>query len=163
MAKQSSFKRSREDKFLTYLILGFAGVIVALVLGLVVYNLFSNEPEYEDFDHINSFYSITSQDEDQYLVYYYSETCGYCTQIKPRILNFAASNDLGIKVYLMDAQVAYSTSFPIYDPDTNAQMTGTPSLITVVDGEIVHMAPGYLEVLDALEAMEDGTYTYLND
>ena len=96
------------------------------------------------------------------MVYYYSETCGYCQQIKNRVLNFAHDNDANIKVYLMDAQVAYSTSFPIYDPTSGAQMTGTPSLITVVDGQIVHMAPGYVEVLDALEAVDDGTYTYLD-
>lgn len=162
MASKGSFKSKKNDKFLTYLIIGFATVIVALVVGLVVANALSVDYTYEDFDHISSFSQIANQSEDEYLVYYYSETCGYCNQIKTQVLNFAGDNDANIKVYLMDAQEAYSTSFPIYDPTSGEQMTGTPSLITVVNGTIVHMAPGYVEVLNTLEAINDGTYTYLD-
>lgn len=162
MAQKGSLKRKQNDKFLTYLIIGFASVIVALVIGLVIYDIVTVELTYDDFDHITSFYSIENQEESEYMVYYYSESCGYCNQIKTQVLNFANDNGANIKVYLMDAQVAFSTSFPIFDPDTGAEMSGTPSLITVVNGDIVHMAPGYVEVLDTLEAIDDGTYAYLD-
>lgn len=160
MAK--SFSSKKDDKFLIYLIIGFASVIVALVAGLVIYNIVADVKDYEDFDHISSFYNITDQSEDEYLVYYYSETCGYCNQIKNQVISFATDNNRNIKVYMMDANEAYSTSFPIYDPDTGDEMTGTPSLITVVDGQIVHMAPGYVEVTDTLERIDAGTYNYLD-
>jgi thiol-disulfide isomerase/thioredoxin len=160
MAK--SFSSKKDDKFLIYLIVGFASVIVALVAGLVIYNIVADVKDYDDFDHISSFNNITDQSEDQYLVYYYSETCGYCNQIKNQVIKFADSNNQNIKVYMMDANEAFSTSFPIYDPDTGAEMTGTPSLITVVDGQIVHMAPGYIEVTDTLESINAGTYNYLD-
>lgn len=160
MAKSLSSRK--DDKFLIYLIVGFASVIVLLVAGLVIYNLVADVKDYDDFDHISNFSNITSQSEDEYLIYYYSETCGYCKQIKNQVLKFANDNNENIKVYMMDANDAYATSFPIYDPDTGAEMTGTPSLITVVDGQIVHMAPGYLEVTDTLESINAGTYNYLD-
>lgn len=162
MASKSSFGRSKNDKFLTYTIIGFAGVVVALVVGLILYDIFTVELSYTDFDGVTNFNQIRNQTEDEYIVYYYSESCGFCNQIKNAVMNFADENDENIKVYMMDAQVAYSTAFPIFDPDSGDEMTGTPSMITVVNGEIVHMAGGYLEVLDLIEAIDDGTYAYLD-
>lgn len=159
---KSKRKRSNNDRFLTYVIVGFGAVIVSLVLGLIIYNIFNEELTYDDFDHVSSFYSITTQQEDAYLVYYYSESCGYCTQIKQRVLNFSESNNANIKVYFLDARTATGNTLVISDPTSGETMDGTPSLITVVNGEVVHMAPGYINVLETFDKINEGTYTYLD-
>lgn len=159
---KSGYKRSNSDRFLTYSIVGFGVVIVSLILGLIIFNIVHEEVTYDSFDHITSFYNITSQDEDEYLVYYYSENCGYCNEIKQKVLNFADKNNANVKVYFLDATQATGTTLPIADPNTGETMDGTPSLISVVNGTIVQMSPGYIEVLNTLEEINDGTNAYIN-
>jgi len=157
---KKGYKRSN-DRFLAYLLVGFAGVIVSLVLGLIIYNVVNPSLDYDSFDHITSFQSVATQPEDEYIVYYYSESCSYCQQIKDRVLNFADDNPAGVKVYLFDAFEATGVN-NISDPLSGQTMSGTPSLITVVNGTIVHMAPGYVNVLDVITSVNDGTYDYIN-
>lgn len=157
---KNGYKRSN-DRFLTYLLVGFAGVIVTLVLGLIIYNVVNPSLDYDSFDHLTSFQTVTTQSEDEYIVYYYSENCGYCQQIKDRVLNFAEDNPAGIKVYLLDALETTGVN-NISDPTSGQTMSGTPSFITVVNGTIVHMAPGYENVLDVITSVNDGTYAYID-
>ena len=157
MAK-STYKKS--DRFLTNLIIGFSAFILLLVTVLVISNMVS--VDYSDFDHIDNYYLIGSQEDDAYLVYYYSETCGYCNLIKEDVLAFAKNHKEDVKIYFLDAQEVGIPPFPILDPTTHEEMSGTPSLITVVNGQIVQMAPGYVNVLDVLAQIDDGTYPYLN-
>lgn len=159
MAK-GSFAKSSNDRFLTYLLVGFAAVIVSLVVGLIIYNIFNEELTYDSFDHITNFYDIEDQEEDQYLVYFYSESCSICSDIKLQVLKFADKNEADVKVYFLDNLAATGRDRIVTDPETLATMDGTPSLITVVDGQITHMAPGYVQVLDTLEAINDGTYDF---
>lgn len=159
MAK-GSFAKSNNDRFLTYMVVGFAAIIVTLVVGLILYNVFNEELTYESFDHITSFYDIEDQNEDQYLVYFYSEACSYCNTIKSQVLNFADDNEAGVKVYFLDNLVATGKDRIVRDPDTLATMDGTPSIITVVDGQITHMSPGYDQVLDTLEAINNDSYDF---
>ncbi len=151
---------TRNDRFLTKLIIGFSAFILVLVVGLVISNILS--VDYEDFDHIDNYYLIGSQEEDAYLIYYYSPTCGYCNMIKEDLLNFAKSHEGDVKIYFLNAQDVGSPPFPITDPTTGDEMSGTPSLITIVNGQIVQMAPGYVNVLDILAQIDDGTYPYIN-
>jgi len=159
---KSGYKRSNNDRFLTYVIVGFGGLIVALVIGLIVYNILHVVYTYDDFEKITSFYTITTQDEDEYLVYYYGENCSHCIDIKERVLNFAHDNDAGIKVYLLDAATATGTTLVIQDPTTGATMDGTPSLISVKNGVIVQMSPGDVNVLNTMEEINEGTNAFIN-
>jgi len=159
---KSGYKRSNNDRFLTFAIVGFGAVILALALGLIIYNIVNVQYKYSDFENINSFYAIQTQEEDEYLVYYYSESCGYCNEIKEDVLNFAHENNAGIKMYLLDAATATGSTLVITDPTSGATMDGTPSLIIVKNGVIVQMSPGYINVLQIIDEINSGTNNYIN-
>ena len=150
-----------QDNFIRNILLGFGGVIVALAIALFAVEV--NSPQYDDFDHLTSFQAIDRQAEDQYLVYYYSETCGYCSEIKDTVLKFAKNNKADLKVYIIEAGPAISGVNNIVNPnDPNDLMDGTPSLVTVVDGRIVDLNSGATDIPNVLELINEGTYTYID-
>jgi len=158
MAKSSL--STGNDKFLLTVIIGFAAVIVALVVGLVIYNNSHVELTYDNFDHITNMYNIENQSEGTYLVYYYSESCSHCNDIKSQVLDFASDNNANIHMYFLDAYAISGNDRVVTDPNTSAQMTGTPTLITVVNGQITHLAIGTDEVIATFNQINSGTYNY---
>ena len=150
-----------QDNFIRNIVIGFGGVILALISTLVIINV--NSPQYDDFDKLTSFQAIDRQAEDQYLVYFYSESCSHCATIKDTVLKFAKSNDTDLKVYLLDAGSGISGVNNIVNPNNpNDLMDGTPSLVTVVDGRIVDLNSGATDIPNVLELINEGTYTYID-
>jgi len=149
------------DNFISTLFKVFGGVIILLVVGLIIFNALKVEYGYNDFQHLSNFQAIDDMPEDQYLVYYYGENCGHCTLIKEQVLRFANKNEAGIKVYLMDSANTSGVNTVVH-PDTGKEMTGTPSMITVVDGVIVDLNVGSEAIPELLDAINEGTYTEIN-
>lgn len=157
----ASHSTKQKDNFIRNILLGFGGVILALVLVLIVIEV--NSPQYDDFDHLTSYQAIERQDEDQYLVYYYSETCSYCAEIKDTVLKFAKNNKADLKVYIMQASPSISGVNNIVNPNNaNDPMDGTPALVTVVDGQVVDLNSGAVDIPNVLELINEGTYTYID-
>lgn len=111
--------------------------------------------EYDSFDTIDDYAYIQTQEEDQYIVYFYTETCSHCIIIKTQVLEFAYANEAGIKVYFTDAATTIGTNYI-------AGLVGTPSMIIVVDGIIVDLVAGSVSVPELLEAINNGTYSNIN-
>lgn len=163
MAKGRSTYSKKNDRTLTYIIVGFGVVIVSLIAGLLIYNAFNETVDYDTFDHIYDYNDIADQSESSYLVYYYGEDCSYCKEIKNDFLDFSYNNEQGVKVYLIDS--SDSTNWPV---EWNAQLQdyypvyGTPTVFTVSSGRIVDISRGAVEVMDTVEAITSGTYAYIN-
>ena len=161
-ASKGSYRKKSNDKFLTYLIIGFAVVVVSLVVGLIISNIVNPQLDYDDFDYVTNYQQIQSQDESEYFVYYYSETCGYCQQIKNRVMAFSEENGADVKVYMMDAYNVSGYRELVFDPISGDVLGGTPALIAVSNGTIRHISSGYIEVLNTIDEVNDGTYDYIN-
>jgi thiol-disulfide isomerase/thioredoxin len=163
MAKSKSTYSKKNDRTLTYIIVGFGVVILALIGGLLIYNAFNETIDYDSFTHIQSYNDLPDQSEDSYLVYYYGENCTHCRDIKTQFLDFAYNNSQGIKVYLMDSSrstdwpVQWSAQYEDYIP-----VYGTPTVFTVVDGTIVDISRGSIEVMDTVDDITSGTYAFIN-
>ena len=108
-----------------------------------------------DFDTIDDYSQIQLKSESQYLVYWYSETCPACTAIKQEVLDFADENEAGIKIYFMDAAKTTGTNYI-------TQMTGTPSLLTVVNGVIVDLNVGSDLIPKTFDEINNGSYSNIN-
>ncbi len=156
---KKGFKKTKgnDDKFLTYVIVAFAAVILALLGGLAIYRIANPPLKYDDFPALTSFEQITEMPEDEYIVYFYGVNCSHCITIKEDVLDFAHENDAGIKVYLLESSVPQDEN-DIVDPITSAPMNGTPAMITVVDGNIVDLNSGWTLVLDLIEKINEGSY-----
>lgn len=147
----ASYKSKKEDRFLTYLVMGFAGLFVILLFALILINALTDTPEYSDFTHLTYFEEILTKPEEDYLVYYYSETCSHCSEIKDEVLQFADDNSNGYKVYFIDAASIMGTN-PV------SGMTGTPSMVVVENNAITDLVVGSIEIPKLLEELNAGDY-----
>jgi|LGVF01.2.fsa_nt_gb thiol-disulfide isomerase/thioredoxin len=140
---------------------------MVFVLSLFIFTLAGCDSglDYDDFatDHILGMDNIIEQSDSQYLVYYYGSSCGPCKTIKDEVLAFASVNDAGIKMYFIesasntDSNIINDPSY-IVDPITDVPMSGTPTIITVVNRRVVDLNVGPVIVIDLLEKIEEGSY-----
>ena len=153
MAKSKSL-RKKQDKFLLKVGLVFGGIFAVLIAALLIYNAVSPKLDYSDFEHVTVWEEMETQEEEKYLLYYYSESCYYCKQIKDVVLDFTQENQADAKVYLMDAGNMTGTR-PF---ESGALGTRTPTLHVVVDGEIVQTVEGTAAILDVFDEIESGSH-----
>jgi len=152
---KNGFKRQGNDRFTSYVLIGFAVAFFAIIISMVMFNMFNKELEYTSFDHIDNYSDILNMPEDDYLVYYYSENCHYCKEIKTQVLEFADKNNADIKVYLLDAG-------NVSGYNNIAGMDGTPSLLMVVDGHLVDLVGGTTKIISIFDKINSDSYIYLN-
>ncbi|MCK5761572.1 MAG: thioredoxin family protein [Candidatus Izimaplasma sp.] len=152
---KSGFKRHSDDRFMSFLLIGFAVAFFIIIISVIMFNLLSTELEYSSFDRIGDYSEITNMNEDEYLVYFYSEECYYCKEIKYDVLEFADENSAGIKVYFLDA--GNVTGY-----NNIAGMDGTPSILMVVNGQLVDLVGGSTQILSVFDQINSGTYLYIN-
>jgi len=131
------------SNFALKMIIGFAVVITVIIVAL----LFTKELDYDAFETISTFEETTTQPESDYLVYFYSDSCGYCATIKNDVLAFADSNEANMKLYL-------ANTFYLTGTNTIPNLTGTPGIVRVTDGVIVAVETGALGVLQVFEDVE---------
>ena len=97
-----------------------------------------------------------SQEEDDYLVFFYSETCNHCHEIMGDVLAF--SNENIIKVYFSDVMKGDPKITISRDIDATLGVTdvnnffiaGTPTLIEVYEGTVTANVPGKDDCLSFL-------------
>ena len=107
---------------------------------------FRTQLDYADFDNLQNFSDIYDRPEEKYVVYYYSEFCGYCNQIKDFMLSFANENDAGIKVYMLDVQ-KITGAYPFEGT------YGTPTIFIVENGIVTYTTSGATSVPEYLEGL----------
>ncbi len=141
-------KKRGSDKFLTYAIIGFAIAFFAIMISLIIYNslddTFENSP-------------LLDKSEEQYLVYLYSDNCSHCLLIKDEVAAFSVSNNENLKLYYLNSSDLKDGEFK-YLADTYGA-TGTPALFTIVDGKVVDLSSGSIEIPSTFNAINSGTYS----
>jgi|LGVF01.2.fsa_nt_gb thiol-disulfide isomerase/thioredoxin len=152
---KSGFKRHSNDRFMSYVFIGFAVAFFIIIISVILFNMLSTELEYTSFDRIEDYSDITNMNENEYLIYFYSEECYYCKEIKYDVLEFADENNEGIKVYFLDA--GNVTGY-----NNISGMDGTPSILMVVNGQLVDLVGGSTQILSVFEQINSGTYLYIN-
>lgn len=127
---------------------------------------FDQEPvveyAYDDalFNHINDWETDLdniAQEVDYYLVYSYLEACGACQSIKNEVLTFAADNDANLSLYLADAAKVSLSNSNEFRPGESGVV---PTLLIMQGNELVDERIGTVEIIDALEALNNGDYVF---
>ncbi len=160
------------------------GVFLVLIIGLVfatnqaeANDFYLTTPNIK-YDEIQNY-------EGTNIIYYYQSDCHYCNSIKDQIADFeeALEGINGYSMYLVDMKDSYNsvawydwaahnatfgentpaTVNPdfIYDPALmdsykDVEVTGTPTMVLVEDGEITQYAIGG-DVFDILESVNDAS------
>lgn len=117
------------------------------------------EYNYDDYESIQISYSeVFDKTEESYLVYFYSEYCGYCQSIKEEVLSFVDGNYFPI--YLCHDTDNFLMGYE-YEQSIGCQTSsclivcGTPSLIRIENHKIVLNACGVNSVLAYLSFYSD--------
>jgi thiol-disulfide isomerase/thioredoxin len=147
MATYKSKKQSN-DKFISYVIIGFAITFFVILVSLILFKAFDDT--FEDSPLLN-------MPEEQYLVYLYSDNCSYCLLIKDEVAAFSNSNNANLKLYYLNTTELEDGEFE-YLADTYGAK-GTPAMFTVVDGKVVDLLSGSTEIPSTFDAINSGTYT----
>ncbi|MCF7925829.1 MAG: thioredoxin family protein [Candidatus Izimaplasma sp.] len=133
-----------------------------VIFGLILVGC--EEPEtidYDDFEHLkqSSYTSAENKTPNRYMLYYYSESCSHCNDVKADLLNFVETFEL-LDLYLIDVG-----SETIKDVSQFSEFIGTPSLFIIADGKVVETYIGSKDILEFIEKYEDITldYTYFNN
>jgi len=152
---KSGFKQKGNDRFMSYLFIGFAVAFFVIIVSVVLFNVLSEDLEYSSFDRIEDYGDIAIMPENEYLIYFYSEECYYCKEIKFDVLEFANENNEGVKVYFLDAGNVTG-----YNNVTG--MDGTPTMLTIVNGQLVDIVGGSTQIISLFAEINTGSYLLLN-
>ena len=104
-----------------------------------------------------------SQSEDHYLVYFYSDTCNPCNEIKWDIVMFANSDV--VKTYFVDTakpenkiQKCSADEVVVGVSDVaDLYIVGTPTLIEVKEGATVSNVAGQSKCLGLINSLKNGS------
>ena len=96
--------------------------------------------------------NIFDIDLDDYIVYFYSPSCGHCRSIKDIIISYALETD---NFYLLrfneEVVVSHDVSKTIGVKDIeNLSILGTPALIEIEEHEVIKNIAGSQAILDFL-------------
>jgi len=166
------FKKKNSEQALLLTIVGIIGVVLLIVGAVFIYDLATDTGSYDDFTHIEAYDLVLENLDDQnvviqdYLVYFYSDDCSNCTEIKRDVLKLSEKiNGEETIVFFVNASTVKETvtgDKAEFLDDVNISSIKTPMVISVVDGEFLESFTGTTSVVDMLEAVEAGTYAPFN-
>ncbi len=171
---KKGYKRVNTETILLKVIVSI--IITVLVFAAVAY-IYDASTQWKDYDNYTT---ITKYDGileyknggdeplDDYVVYFYSDTCPNCIKIKDDVLNAGHKVNKGTEQFFL-ADVTSMDDEDINMQDfldsvslTSAQF-GTPALLVVVDGQFYDIYVGSTSVIDALNNIIDGNIPGFDD
>ena len=124
-------------------------VILILTLSIVLTSCEEQSTglDYDMFESLihKSYQEAENKIPNRYILYYYSESCSHCNDVKQEILTFIQNYD-GLDVYLMNVG-----SQEVNDSSQFSEFRGTPSLFIIAQGEIVETYVGTTQVRSFIE------------
>ncbi|MFH0993072.1 MAG: hypothetical protein V1761_01840 [bacterium] len=163
------FKKQTGETLLLKVIVGIIGAVLLIVLAAFFYDLATNVGTYDDYTHITAYDKVLTQvdaDQDQlqdYLIYFYSDTCTNCEKIQKEALQLVSriNRDETIVFFV---NITEATETASGDKDAlllaiNLSSLATPMIVAVVDGEFYRTYVGTEPVIDLLKEVKAGDYT----
>ena len=111
-------------------------------------------------EQATSWNECLSQQEEHYLVYFYSPTCNPCQEIKGDVVSFASSNQ--VKTYFVDTSLPENKIQKCSQEEivlgvsdvTNLYILGTPSLVEIQNGSTTSNVGGKSKCLELLNTLK---------
>ncbi len=109
-----------------------------------------NHNYHETKECLISWCDVFTQEEDDYLVYFYSERCGYCNDIKQSIISFYLEEKAEMYFVCTDIEAVFgqSTNLTGVDSIDEFYIFGTPFLIRLLDHRIESYYVGSKQILN---------------
>ncbi len=172
MAKyKKGYKKRTPEQTLLNIIVGMVITVVLLVVVAFIYDLATYSGSYDDFTAVTKYENVIGYENeevpvgDDYIVYFYSDDCSNCNEIKTEVLKIGEKiNEDGTKMLIanttnMEDSETYLEQFKL---DINENNPGTPMVVVVTDGEFEEVVIGSASVVELLESIESGEYAPFN-
>jgi len=166
------YKKQSGEQILLKTIVGIIVTVVGIVLAVFLYDLLTVTTSYDDFTHIEKYDLVLTQKDQanaqvqNYLIYFYSESCTACQSIKNDALETVGKiNEDGKVVYFVDSTKITETTAGDRDAFLAAideSSIRTPMLVAVVDGVFYRAYVGSTAVTEVLNQVDLGTYQPFN-
>lgn len=168
---KKGFKKQTSEQILLKVIVGIIIAVFMIVILAFLYDLLTVTRTYDDYDKIDTFATILSQEDENgdtlpgYLVYFYSDSCTSCESIQEEALKLVekAAND-GVVIFFVDTanMTDEDTEKDLFLESINESSLKTPMIITVVNGELEDKFIGTDDVLSILTDVKNGDYSPFN-
>lgn len=147
-------KHRKSDHFFRNVLIGFGTIFLTLIVLIIVFEASSEELKYSSFDEINNYDDIYSIDDQKFLLYFYSESCGACQNIKTSSLSFFKQYEDDLPVYMMDATRIKGSKDILILP-FGEELTSTPTLMVVENGIITEFYIGTVEISNFYSSFQE--------
>lgn len=124
----------------------FAKSFLLILLALTLSSCHKAELDYTDFDEYmqDNYYLAETKENKRYILYYFSQNCSHCRDVKQEVLAFFQSYEL-TDFYILDISADSVRDVSRYD-----EFVGTPSLFFIADGEVIKEYVGNNEIREFL-------------
>jgi hypothetical protein len=168
---KKGYKKRTPEQTLLNIIVGMVLAVVLLVIVAFIYDLATFSGSYDDFTTVTKYENVIGYESeevtvaDDYLVYFYSDTCSACNDIKTDVLklgekiNKDSTRMLIANTSSMEDSETYLEQFKL---DINEANPATPMVVVMTDGEFEEVVIGSTSVVELLESVESGEYAPFN-
>ena len=125
-----------------------------LAFGLIVSSCSSSiEVSFHNYHEIKeriiNWYQVFNQKEDYYLIYYYSERCGYCNDIKQEVLDYYFKSITTMYFVCTDYEIGTGPAKDLIGINNidDFYIFGTPFMTEIKEGAIYNYYAGKEEIL----------------
>ncbi|MDA3931584.1 MAG: hypothetical protein PF513_02475 [Tenericutes bacterium] len=151
-------------------------ILVAVGIFLLIafiYDKSTDWKDYSSYEHIETYDKVLTNNDGNYVVYFYSETCSACSEIKDEVLG--SINDINKDsdlFYFADTASIYAAEVGDGEEQftkddlaavINIEEILTPMMVVVVDGQFEEVIQGRLNIRDFLDQVENDTYAPFNN
>ena len=169
---RKGFKKTTPEQRLLQVIVGIIITVFVIVAAAFIYDLAVGTRQYEDFTKLTKYEKILTQVDAEevqlqdYVVYFYSNTCLACESVKNTSLRLAnrINKDSEIVFFAntdeMTDTAAQKDLFldSIFEPSLY-----TPTIVVIANGQFEEIVVGADEVVALLKLINAGTYAPFND
>ena len=164
---KKGYKKQNSEQVLLKVIVSIILAVFALVAIVWIYDAATKWKNYDyytqvtEYDGIFDYTNGTDVELEDYVIYFYSDTCENCAIAKADVLALARKINRGDEQFFI-ANTANMTdetdSLDAFLETIDLTQMVTPLLIIVIDGEFYEVQTGTTSVISALEGIENGDY-----
>ncbi|MCF7924266.1 MAG: hypothetical protein K9L64_04060 [Candidatus Izimaplasma sp.] len=173
------YKKQNQQLLLIKVIVGIIVTVGLLMLAALVFDKATDWKDYNSYSHAKTYDEVWAMnDEDgnpvsNYAVYFYSNTCPTCRDIKEDVLGFANDYNKDSERFFL-ADINSITTKEVAEDETaytkqnflteiGEESISTPMIVVVTDNQLEEVVLGKINIEEFLEALEQGTYEPFND
>ncbi len=167
------YKKQNPQLTLLKIIIGIFATVALLLLAAFIYDKSTDWKDYTSYDHLDTYDQVLSQDQEDYVVYFYS-TNTISLDIKEDVLKVLNDLNKDDMVYLVENSTDTFKEKPVIDEenaysrddllaDLDVESITAPMIVVVANGQLEEVIVGTVNINKFLQAIENDTYAAFND